>query len=42
MKHDLGIRYHDRYRRGPDGWQIERRELEVVWAQDLPASEPAS
>ena len=36
MKLDWGIRYRDRYRREPDGWRIVRRELHVVWEQDLP------
>ena len=36
FKLDWGIRYRDRYRRGPDGWRIERRELELIWAQELP------
>jgi uncharacterized protein (TIGR02246 family) len=38
-KLDWGIRYQDRYRRGPDGaWRIARRELIVDWQQDLPLS----
>jgi len=39
MKLDWGIRYQDRYRRGPDGvWRLCRRELIVDWEQELPAS----
>lgn len=36
IKLDWGIRYQDRYRRGPDGWRITRRELRLVWEQELP------
>ena len=36
LKLDWGIRYRDRYRRLPGGWRIERRELTVVWEQELP------
>ena len=36
FKLDWGIRYHDQYRRGPDGWRIAQRRLELVWTQDLP------
>ena len=36
FKLDWGIRYRDRYRRGPEGWRIARRELSVVWEQELP------
>lgn len=35
-KLDWGIRYQDRYQRGPDGWRITHRELRVVWEQELP------
>jgi len=38
-KLDWGIRYRDRYRREPAGWRIARRELRVVWEQDLPLGE---
>jgi hypothetical protein len=36
FKLDMGIRYEDRYERGPDGWRIEARVLNLVWQQDLP------
>jgi hypothetical protein len=35
-KLDWGIRYQDRFRREPEGWRIARRELRVVWEQELP------
>ena len=35
-KLDWGIRYRDRYRRERGCWRIARRELDVVWEQDLP------
>ena len=35
-KLDWGIRYRDDYQRGEDGWRIKRRELRVIWEQDLP------
>lgn len=35
-KLDWGIRYQDRYRRGAAGWRITRRELRLVWEQELP------
>ncbi|MBW2266956.1 MAG: nuclear transport factor 2 family protein [Deltaproteobacteria bacterium] len=35
-KLDWGIRYNDLYRRDSGGWRIARRELLVVWEQDLP------
>ena len=35
-KLDWGIRYQDRFRRDADGWRIARRELRVVWEQELP------
>jgi uncharacterized protein (TIGR02246 family) len=35
-KLDWGIRYQDRYRREAGGWRISRRELVLVWTQDLP------
>jgi hypothetical protein len=28
------IRYHDRYRREPDGWKIVERELHVDWTEE--------
>jgi hypothetical protein len=39
-KLDWGIRYRDRYRRETSGWRISRRELNVVWEQELPLREP--
>lgn len=36
FKLDMGIRYEDRYQRGPDGWRIAERVLNLVWQQDLP------
>lgn len=41
-KLDWGIRYCDRYRREPEGWRFVRRELIVVWEQDLPLALPSS
>jgi hypothetical protein len=35
-KLDWGVRYGDRYRREAGVWRIARRELNVVWEQDLP------
>jgi uncharacterized protein (TIGR02246 family) len=35
-KLDWGIRYRDRYRREPEGWRLARRELQIVWRQQLP------
>jgi hypothetical protein len=35
-KLDWGVRYADQYRRDSGGWRISRRELRVVWRQDLP------
>ena len=35
-KLDWGVRYSDHYRRDSGGWRISRRELRVVWQQDLP------
>ena len=35
-KLDWGIRYQDRYRREANGWRLSRRELRVVWEQELP------
>lgn len=35
-KLDWGIRYSDRYRREAGVWRIARRELRVVWEQELP------
>jgi len=35
-KLDWGIRYRDRYRRVQGTWQVARRELVLVWTQDLP------
>ena len=35
-KLDWGIRYRDRYRREAGTWRIARRELHLVWTQDLP------
>jgi hypothetical protein len=35
-KLDWGIRYQDLYRREPGGWRITRRELRVIWQQDVP------
>lgn len=35
-KLDWGIRYKDRYRRDGRVWRIARRELCVVWEQELP------
>jgi len=35
-KLDWGIRYKDRYRRDAAGWRIARRELVLVWSQELP------
>lgn len=35
-KLDWGIRYSDRYRRESGRWRIARRELRVIWEQDLP------
>ena len=34
-KLDWGIRYKDHYRREASGWKIARRELVLVWQQDL-------
>lgn len=39
FKLDWGIRYQDRCRRGSKGWRFVRRELVVVWRQDLPLQE---
>jgi hypothetical protein len=39
-KLDWGIRYRDHCRREADGWRFSRRELFVVWEQDLPLKEP--
>jgi len=36
FKMDMGIRYEDRYERGPDGWRIVERLLNLIWQQDLP------
>jgi hypothetical protein len=36
FKLDMGIRYEDRYSRGPDGWRIADRVLNLIWQQDLP------
>jgi hypothetical protein len=36
FKLDMGIRYEDRYERGPDGWRIAERVLNLIWQQDLP------
>ena len=35
-KLDMGIRYEDRYERGPDGWRIAERTLNMIWQQELP------
>ncbi len=35
-KLDWGIRYRDRYERDGGTWRIARRELRVVWEQELP------
>jgi uncharacterized protein (TIGR02246 family) len=35
-KLDWGVRYHDQYRRESGGWRIARRELQLVWEQELP------
>lgn len=35
-KLDWGVRYNDEYRREARGWRISRRELQLVWQQDLP------
>lgn len=35
-KLDMGIRYEDRYVRTREGWRIEKRELCLIWQQDLP------
>ena len=40
-KLDMGIRYEDRYERGPDGWRIAERILNLVWQQELPLEMPA-
>lgn len=32
--HVMMIRYHDRYRREPDGWKIVERELHVDWTEE--------
>jgi hypothetical protein len=36
FKLDMGIRYEDRYERGPEGWRIAERVLNLIWQQDLP------
>lgn len=36
VKLDWGIRYRDEYRREAEGWRIVRRQLRVVWEQELP------
>ena len=36
FKLDMGIRYEDRYERGPDGWRIAERLLHLIWQQELP------
>ena len=36
FKLDMGIRYEDRYERGPNGWRIAERVLNLIWQQDLP------
>ena len=38
LKLDQGIRYADLYRREASGWKIVRRELHVVFEQELPLS----
>lgn len=35
-KLDWGVRYRDAYRRDGGVWRIQRRELVLVWEQDLP------
>ncbi len=30
------LRYRDRYRRGPEGWRIARRELHLRWIEERP------
>ena len=35
-KLDWGIRYKDHYRRETQGWRIARRELVLIWTQELP------
>ena len=32
--HVMMIRYHDRYRREPDGWRFAERELHVDWTEE--------
>lgn len=39
-KLDMGIRYEDRYERGPDGWRIAERILNLIWQQELPLEMP--
>ncbi|MBW1883442.1 MAG: nuclear transport factor 2 family protein [Deltaproteobacteria bacterium] len=36
FKLDMGIRYEDHYVRGPEGWRIADRVLNLIWQQDLP------
>ena len=36
FKLDMGIRYEDRYERGPEGWRIAERVLNLIWQQELP------
>lgn len=32
----MNIVYNDTYRRGPDGWRIAERRLDVLWDEDRP------
>ncbi len=36
FKLDMGIRYDDRYVRGPGGWVIERRFFNMIWETETP------
>ena len=36
--HVMAIRYHDTYRRTPDGWRIAERHLYEDWTQDTTVS----
>ncbi len=38
---DMGIRYTDVYRCERGAWRIAKRQLNVVWDQDLPQRHPA-
>lgn len=40
-KLDWGIRYQDQCRRQNESWRFVRRELVVVWEQDLPLKQTA-